>query len=68
MSLPHQNLPAPDGRDAYGPAAWWRLSSGCTLFATPGQVHLGAVMDPDSAEQDAFAVLAAAAWARGEGS
>ncbi|HEY9413518.1 MAG TPA: hypothetical protein VIQ30_02060 [Pseudonocardia sp.] len=64
MSLPHRNLPAPQGIDAT--CAWWRLSSGCLLFATPGSVHLGAVMTPDSAEQDAFAVLAAAAWARGE--
>jgi hypothetical protein len=37
---------------------------GQLLFATPGSVHLGAVMTADDAEADAFAVLAAAAWAR----
>lgn len=60
-------LPAPDGIDDYGPGAWWRLSSGGLLFATPGQVHdhvPGHARDLNQMEMDALAELAAVRWAR----
>jgi hypothetical protein len=32
-------LPDPDGRDSYGPGAWWLLTSGQHVFAQPGCVY-----------------------------
>ena len=60
------NLPSPDGHDHYGPGAWWRLSDGSLLFATPGEVSHDRLyhLSPDQVEQDALAALAAVAWAR----
>lgn len=67
LSRRNQTLPAPDGRDAYGPGAWWLLSCGSMVMAHPGAVYGLANNDPrclDGIEQDAWAALAAVAWAR----
>ena len=60
-------LPAPDGRDSYGPGAWWLLSCGTHVFAQRGVVYGLMNNDPrclDGIEQDALASLAAVRWAR----
>jgi len=64
---PPLTLPDPDGRDSYGPGAWWLLSSGAHVFAQVGAVYGLLNNDPrclDSIEQDALAALAAVRWAR----
>lgn len=62
------HLPAPDGKDSYGPGAWWLLSCGSMVSAQPGSVYGLMNNDPrclDGIEQDALASLAAVRWARG---
>lgn len=60
-------LPEPDGRDSYGPGAWWLPTSGQHVFAQAGCVYGLMNNDPrclDGIEQDALASLASRNRAR----